>query len=93
MGPRRMGTCAQGPRAQGSRPLVFGSPQGIVDFMEMSNVAADVAADVVAFLAALTSDVFAADTADVLSAAKAVNDGSFAGKNNVHDSGFPRQAS
>ena len=50
-------------------------PQGVVDFIEMSDVAgdvaADVAADVVAFLAADTTDVLAADTTDVFSAAKA----------------------
>ena len=46
----------------------------MVDEIEMSDVAgdvaADVAADVVAFLAADTTDVLAADTIDVLSAAK-----------------------
>ena len=43
-------------------------PRGVVDFIEMSDVAADVAA----FLAADTTDVLAADTTDVLSAAKGV---------------------
>ena len=42
-------------------------PRGVVDEIEMSDVAADVAA----FLAADTTDVLAADTTDVLSAAKA----------------------
>ena len=51
-------------------------PQGVVDFIEMSDVAGDVAADVVAFLAADTTDVLAADTTDVFSAAKAADDGS-----------------
>ena len=47
--------------------------QGDVDFIEMSDVAADVAA----FLATSTdtTDVLAADTTDVLSAAKAASDG------------------
>ena len=43
-------------------------PRGVVDFIEMSDVAADVAA----FLAADTTGVLAADTTDVLSAAKGV---------------------
>ena len=45
-------------------------PQGVVDYryIEMSDVAADVAA-VAAFWAADTTDVLAADTTDVLSAA------------------------
>ena len=50
-------------------------PQGVVDEIEMSDVAgdvaADVAADVVAFLAADTTDVLAADTTDVFSAGRA----------------------
>ena len=46
-----------------------GAPQGVVDFIEMSDVAADVAA----FLAADTTDVLAAHTTDVLSATKADN--------------------
>ena len=54
-------------------------PQGVVDEIEMSDVAgdvaADVAADVVAFLAADTTDVLAADTTDVLSSAKAASGG------------------
>ena len=50
-------------------------PQGVVDYIEMSDVAAFLAADVVAFLAADTTDVLAADTTDVLSAAKAASDG------------------
>ena len=45
---------------------------GVVDSIEMSDVAADVAA-VAAFLAADTTDVLAADTTDVLSAAKAAD--------------------
>ena len=49
-------------------------PQGVVDEIEMSDVAADVAA-VAAFLAADTTDVLAADTTDVLSAAKAASGG------------------
>ena len=48
--------------------------QGVVDGIEMSDVAADVAA-VAAFLAADTTDVLAADTTDVFSAAKAVDGG------------------
>ena len=44
--------------------------QGVVDGIEMSGVAADVAA-VAAFLAADTTDVLAADTTDVFFAAKA----------------------
>ena len=44
----------------------------MVDFIEMSDVAADVAA----FLAADTTDVLAADTTQVLSAAKAADVGS-----------------
>ena len=55
-------------------------PRGVVDEIEMSDVAgdvaADVAADVVAFLAADTTDVLAADTTDVFSAAKAASGGS-----------------
>ena len=51
----------------------------MVDEIEMSDVAgdvaADVAADVVAFLAADTTDVLAADTTDVFSAAKAASGG------------------
>ena len=47
-------------------------PRGVVDFIEMSDVAADVAA----FLAADTTDVLAADTTDVFSAAKAASGGS-----------------
>ena len=50
----------------------FGAPRGVVDGIEMSDAAADVAA-VAAFLAADTTDVLAADTADVLSAAKAAD--------------------
>ena len=50
-------------------------PRGVVDEIEMSDVAADVAA-VAAFLAAGTTDVLAADTTDVLSAAKAASGGS-----------------
>ena len=50
-------------------------PQGVVDSIEMSDVAADVAV-VAAFLAADTTDVLAADTTDVLSAAKAADGGS-----------------
>ena len=48
-----------------------------MDEIDMSDVAADVAAesDVVAFLAADTTDVLAADTTDVLSAAKAASGG------------------
>ena len=46
-------------------------PQGVVDEIEMSHVAA-----VAAFLAAATTDILAADTTDVLSAAKAAS-GSF----------------
>ena len=48
-------------------------PRGVVDEIEMSDVAADVAA----FLATSTdtTDVLAADTTDVLSAAKAASDG------------------
>ena len=45
-----------------------------MDGIEMSDVAADVAA-VAAFFAADTTDVFAADTTDVLSAAKAASGG------------------
>ena len=52
-------------------------PQGVVDGIEMSDVAADVdVAAVAAFLAADTTDVLAADTTDVLSAAKAASGGS-----------------
>ena len=51
-----------------------GAPQGGLDEIEMSDVAADVAA-VAAFLAADTTDVLAADTTDVLSAAKAASGG------------------
>ena len=47
-------------------------PEGVVDYIEMSYVAADVEA-VAAFLAADTTDVLAADTTDVLSAAKAAD--------------------
>ena len=47
-------------------------PRSVVDEIEMSDVAADVAA----FLASDTTDVLAADTADVLSAAKAAGGGS-----------------
>ena len=57
-------------------------PQGVVDEIEMSDVAADVAA----FLAADTTDVLAADTTDVLSAAKAA-DGGFCPANNPCASG------
>ena len=49
--------------------------QGVVDSIEMSDVAADVAA-VAAFLAADTTDVLAADTTDVFSATKAASGGS-----------------
>ena len=49
--------------------------QGVVDGIEMSDVAVDVAA-VAAFLAADTTDVLAANTTDVLSAAKAADSGS-----------------
>ena len=53
-------------------------PQGVVDFIEMSNVAADVAAFLAAattdVLPAATTDLLAADTTDVLSAAKAAPD-------------------
>ena len=48
------------------------TPQGVVDSIEMSDVAADVA-DVAAFLAADTTDVLAADTTDVFYAAKAAD--------------------
>ena len=47
----------------------------MVDEIEMSDVAADVAA-VAAFLAADTTDVLAADTTDVMSAANAADGGS-----------------
>ena len=57
----------------GGAPLA--PPQGVVDEIEMSDIAADVAA-VAAFLAADTTDVLAADTTGVLSAAKA-GDGVF----------------
>ena len=51
-----------------------GRPRGVVDEIEMSDVAADVdVAAVAAFLAADTTDVLAADTTDVLSAAKAAD--------------------
>ena len=50
------------------------TPLGVVDGIEMSDVAADVAA-VAAFLAADTTDVLAADTTDVFSAAKAADGG------------------
>ena len=46
-----------------------------MDEIDMSDVAADVAA-LAAFLAADTTDVLAADTTDVLSAAKAADGGS-----------------
>ena len=49
-------------------------PRGVVDEIEMSDVAADVAA-VAAFLAADTTGVLGADTTDVLSAAKAADGG------------------
>ena len=49
--------------------------QIVVDGIETSDVAADVAA-VAAFLAADTTDVLAADTTDVFSAAKAASGGS-----------------
>ena len=53
-------------------PGPFGrTVRGVVDEIEMSDVAADVAA----FLAADTTDVLAADTTDVLSAAKAASGG------------------
>ena len=52
----------------------WGVGQG-VDAIEVSDVAADVAA-VAAFCAADTTDVLAADTTDVLSAAKAADGGS-----------------
>ena len=55
--------------------------QGVVDSIEMSDVAADVAA-VAAFFAADTIDVLAADTTDVLSAANAA-DGGFCPANNL----------
>ena len=48
--------------------------QGVVDGIEMSGVAADVAA--VAFFAADTTDVLTANATDVLSAAKAASGGS-----------------
>ena len=48
-------------------------PRDVVDEIEMSDVAADVAA----FLAADTTDVLAADTTDVLSAAKGVGVGGY----------------
>ena len=48
--------------------------QGVVDRIEMSDVATDGAA-VAAFLAADATDVLAADTTDVLSAAKAASGG------------------
>ena len=46
-------------------------PQGIIDKIEITDVAADVAA----FLAADTTDALAADTTNVLSAAKAASGG------------------
>ena len=52
--------------------VLDGAPWRIVDGIETSDVAADVA-DVAAFLAADTTDVLAADTTDVLSAAKAAD--------------------
>ena len=55
--------------------VLDGAPWRIVDGIETSDVAADVA-DVAAFLAADTTDVLAADTTDVLSAAKATDSGS-----------------
>ena len=48
--------------------------QGVVDGIELSDVAADVAA-VAAFLAADTADVLACDTTDVFSAARAAGAG------------------
>ena len=47
--------------------LKTSAPEGVVDKIELSDVAADVAA----FLAAEITDVLAADATDVLSAAKA----------------------
>ena len=61
--------------SHGSKCGFDGIPQDVVDGIEMSDVAADVAA-VAAFLAADTTDVLAADTTDVFSAAKAASGGS-----------------
>ena len=55
-------------------PLAALAGQGVVDEIEMSDVAADVAA-VAAFVAADTTDVMAADTTEVFSTAKAADGG------------------
>ena len=52
--------------------MLDNNPRGVADEIEMSDVAADVAA----FLAVDTTDVLAADTTDVMSAAKAASGGS-----------------
>ena len=65
----------QQPRLVSAAKKATTPPHRVLSYIEMSDVAADVAA-VAAFLAADTTDVLAADTTDVFSAAKAADGGS-----------------